>query len=116
MKIDEYKGVDVDAKLDLAEELFVACKFDDAARICNSGLNFFRCPRPASFVDAAPTLPLVDFGNNAIAPLGAPDSADLFIAILLQCGFELRRSEDWARCRSFYDVRGPVPFHVAILW
>lgn len=99
--------------LEMAEGLFVACRFTEAARVSSEYLaSIVGCGRDES----ATIVPVVNFGDDFIAPLGECDVADLIVAVLLQCGYELRRKEDWDLCRSFYSKRGPMPFEVAILW
>lgn len=118
MTLDEREQLVANTTLNLAEELFVACRFEDAASVCNNALNSHCCTPHDSIArgeQATPAL-VVAFGDYVIAPIGTCDNADLLAAILLQCGFELGRSEDWARCRAFYGVRGAIPFAIASLW
>lgn len=120
-------SLDLEASLDLAEELFVSCRFTEAARVCCSALS-------ASSTSTAPRIDSnsnsnarggseltdstreVAFDDQVIAPVAECETSDLIVAVLLQCGFELRRTEEWRRCQAFYDARGAVPFAVAILW
>lgn len=110
--------------LDLAEELFVSCRFTEAARVCNEALQASSissspapCARSSSGSgDPASSRPAVTLGDQLIAPVGECDTCDLIVAVLLQCGFELRRLEEWGRCRAYYSTRGAMPFAVAILW
>lgn len=113
---------DGEASLDLAEELFVSCRFTAAIRVCNNALTRYSCfdrtrpPASSAAHVASASETLVAFEDLLIAPVGACDTSDLLVAVLLQCGFELGRSEEWARCRSFYEVRGAMPFAIAVLW
>lgn len=112
--------IDSVARLDLAEELFVSCRFTEASEVCNEALNLVpissstQCARNNS--KPASTERVVAFDDQLIAPVGECDTSDLIVAVLLQCGFELQRSEEWARCRAFYARRGAMPFAVATLW
>lgn len=99
--------------LEVAEGLFVACRFAEAARVSSEYLGSI-LGRGSN--ESATIEPVVSFGDKYIAPLGECDVADLIVAVLLQCGYELRRKEDWDLCQSFYSERGPMPFEVAILW
>lgn len=105
-----------EVSLDLAEELFVSCRFTEAARVCNDALSD---GSTASSGKSGSTLAgsalVVTFDDQVIAPVGECDTADLIVAVLLQCGFELRRTEEWRRCRTFY-CESAIPFAVAILW
>lgn len=106
-----------EASLDLAEELFVSCRFTEAARVCNDAL-FAGSTEPSSAKSrSAPagSALVVSFDDQVIAPVGECDTPDLIVAVLLQCGFELRRTEEWRGCRAFYG-ENPMPFAVAILW
>lgn len=112
--------VDSVARLDLAEELFVSCRFTEASKVCNDALNLV--PTSSSTQsgrnrsEPASTERVVAFDDQLIAPVGECDTSDLIVAVLLQCGFELQKSEEWARCRAFYARRGAMPFAVATLW
>lgn len=99
--------------LEMAEGLFVACRFTEAARVSSEYLGSL-LGRGSN--ESSTIVPVVSFGDNCIAPLGECSVADLIVAVLLQCGYELRRKEDWDLCRSFYSEHGPMPFEVAILW
>lgn len=118
MTLHDYGHHVGDESLDLAEELFVACRFDDAARVCNDTLRSICSSPPGSQSkdEATPSAHMVPFEDSMIAPLGTCDNADLIVAILLQCGFELKRPEDWAQCHAFYSLRGAIPFAIATLW
>lgn len=104
-----------EASLDLAEELFVSCRFTEAARVCNDALS----AAAGSSGDRGSSLEgsalVVNFDDQVIAPVGECGTADLIVAVLLQCGFELRRTEEWRRCRAYYG-ESPMPFAVGILW
>lgn len=103
-----------EANLDLAEELFVACRFTEAARVCNDALGTATSSGDSgSGLEGSPLL--VTFDEQIIAPIGECDTADLIVAVLLQCGFELRRTEEWRRCRAHY-AENAMPFAVGILW
>ncbi|CAM9668583.1 unnamed protein product [Scytosiphon promiscuus] len=113
--------------LDLAEELFVSCRFTEASRVCStalsSGSNTLLAnggtvsnTRSSRSDTAGPAL-VVAFDDQFIDPVAECDTSDLFVAVLLQCGFELQRAEEWDRCRAFYSANGDaMPFAVAILW
>lgn len=109
----------LEASLDLAEELFVSCRFTEAARVCNHALASAAAAAAASPGDSGSGLGgsalVVTFDDQVIAPVGECDTADLIVAVLLQCGFELRRTEEWGRCRAYYG-ESEMPFAVAILW
>lgn len=116
----------LEASLDLAEELFVSCRFTEAARVCGNALSASSTPNTprsdsrsstsTSSSDLADSVLVVAFDDQIIAPVGECETSDLIVAVLLQCGFELRRTEEWRRCRAFYGDRGAMPFAVAILW
>ncbi|CAB1104423.1 unnamed protein product [Ectocarpus sp. CCAP 1310/34] len=125
--------IDQEAKLDLAEELFVSCRFTEAATICSTALsedssytspnsNFSSTSTSSTATtssgshDSAGSALVVAIGDHVIAPVGECGTSDLIVAVLLQCGFELQRTEEWARCRAFYGTTRAVPFAVAILW
>lgn len=112
--------IDLVARLDLAEELFVSCRFTEASKVCNDALNLVPVPSSARIAsnssEPASKERVVAFHDQLIAPVGECDTSDLIVAVLLQCGFELQRSEEWARCRAFYTKRGVMPFAVATLW
>lgn len=114
-----------EVSLDLAEELFVSCRFTEAARVCVDALSASststaarndgrRNSIPAS--ELADSALVVAFDDQVIAPVGECETSDLIVAVLLQCGFELRRTEEWRRCRAFYGEGGAMPFAVATLW
>lgn len=111
-----------EASLDLAEELFVSCRFNEAARVCNDALKSdlqsckYATAVKAGGEAASPVGPVATLGDQLIAPVGECDMCDLLVVVLLQCGFELRRTEEWARCQAFYAERGAIPFAVAIIW
>lgn len=111
-----------EASLDLAEELFVSCRFNEAATVCNDALKFdlqsckYTMAAIAGGEAAIPVGPVARLGEQLIAPVGECDIYDLLVVVLLQCGFELRSTEEWARCQAFYAKRGAIPFAVAILW
>lgn len=108
-----------ETSLDLAEELFVTCRFTEAASVCNDALLSSSNSRSNSSIggrSSASLGPVVVFGDQVIAPVGECDTSDLVVAVLLQCGFELRRTEEWARCRAFYGTGRAIPFAVAVLW
>lgn len=111
-----------EASLDRAEELFVSCRFNEAARVCKDALlnsqTSSKCATGVLAGDeaASPAGPVAALGDNLIAPIGVCDICDLMVVVLLQCGFELRRAEEWASCHAFYAKRGAMPFAVAILW
>lgn len=107
-----------EASLDSAEELFVSCRFTEAARVCNDALGDASTGASSSGKSGsglAGSAPVVAFDDQLISPVGECDTADLIVAVLLQCGFELRRSEEWRRCRAYYGDSA-IPFPVAILW
>lgn len=111
----------LEASLDLAEELFVSCRFTEAARVCSDALSVSSTTSPGNgsnsrSSDLAGSALVVAFDDQVIAPVGECDTSDLIVAVLLQCGFELRRTEEWRRCRAFYGESGAMPFAVAILW
>lgn len=116
-----------EASLDLAEELFVSCRFTEASRVCNDALSSGsntpsangRTPSSSGSGsgDPAGSAMMVAFDDQFIAPAGDCDTSDLLVAVLLQCGFELQRTQEWDRCRAFYSTNGDaMPFAVAILW
>lgn len=113
---------DEEAILDFAEELFVSCRFTEAVRVCGNALARYRCPdgtrRTTSSTPPAGTFSAraVAFEDMLIEPSGACDTYDLLVAVLLQCGFELGRLEEWSRCRTFYELRGAMPFATGMLW
>ncbi|CBJ31739.1 expressed unknown protein [Ectocarpus siliculosus] len=125
---------DQEAKLDLAEELFVSCRFTEAARVCSAvlgeGSSCTSSPRrnfsstststtattSSGSHDPAGSALVVAFDDQVIAPVGECGTSDLIVAVLLQCGFELQRTEEWGRCRAFYGTTRAIPFAVAILW
>lgn len=123
---DKFKDMAVDtdpmdsvARLDLAEELFVSCRFTEASKVCNDALNLIpisSAPIARNSSEPVSTERVVAFDDQLIAPVGECDTSDLIVAVLLQCGFELQRSEEWAQCRAFYARRGAMPFAVATLW
>lgn len=114
--------------LDLAEELFVSCRFTEASRVCNDALSSGSKTQSAngraltstsssSSSDPGGSTIMVAFDDQFIAPVADCDTCDLFVAVLLQCGFELQRAEEWDRCRAFYSTNGDsMPFAVGILW
>lgn len=119
------KPLSKEESLDLAEELFVSCRFTEAATVCNEALQrLTSIDTPASRDSGnnnrqtANSGPVVAFGDQLIAPVRECGIFDLIVVILLQCGFELRRAEEWSQCRRFYDTkRGAImPFVVALLW
>lgn len=107
-----------EASLDRAEELFVSCRFTEAARVCNDALNYDSNSSSSarSSNESARMRPVVAFDDQLIAPIQDCETLDLIVAVLLQCGFELRRMEEWGRCRAFYIRRGAMPFAVSTLW
>lgn len=116
-------GMSVEASLDLAEELFVSCRFTEAARVCidalNSSSNASTSSKPGgASKEQAIAVPAVTFGEYSISPVEECDTPDLIVAVLLQCGFELRRTEEWHRCGAFYgrERGGAMPFSVGVLW
>lgn len=113
-------SMDLVTRLDLAEELFVSCRFTEASKVCNDALNLVPLSSSAQSAtnnsEPANTERVVAFDDQLIAPVGECDTSDLIVAVLLQCGFELQISEEWARCRAFYARRGAMPFAVATLW
>eukprot|EP00752_Nemacystus_decipiens_P010193 g9083.t1 len=105
-----------EASLDLAEELFVSCRFTEAARVCNDALAAAAAASDdGSSSGLGGSALVVTFDDQVISPVGECDTADLIVAVLLQCGFELRRTEEWRRCRAYYG-ESPIPFAIAILW
>lgn len=114
---EQLPQADLEQCLDLAEELFVSCRFQEAARVCDAALTT-HCDhkRPPSGTAHLPHATLLAFEDGIIAPLADCDTADLIVAVLLQCGFEVGRSEQWGRCRKYYHDKGPMPFAIAILW
>ncbi|CAM9583825.1 unnamed protein product [Ectocarpus sp. 4 AP-2014] len=126
-------AIDQEAKLDLAEELFVSCRFTEAARVCSAALsqgssytspksNFSSTSTSTTATtssgshDPAGSALVVAFDDQIIAPVEECGTSDLMVAVLLQCGFELQRTEEWGRCRAFYGTTRAIPFAVAILW
>ena len=107
----------LEASLDLAEELFVSCRFTEAVRVCNDALSTASSAASSgkSGSGLGRSALVVTFDDLVIAPVGECDTADLIVAVLLQCGFELRRTEEWRRCRAYYGASA-MPFAVAILW
>ncbi|CAM9778596.1 unnamed protein product [Hapterophycus canaliculatus] len=116
----------LEASLDVAEELFVSCRFTEASRVSKDALSSVSSTPPANgrtcsssniSGDPASSDLMVAFDDQFIAPVADCDTSDLFVAVLLQCGFELQRTEEWDRCRAFYNANGnAMPFAVAILW
>lgn len=111
-------SLDQEASLDVAEELFVSCRFTEAARVCSDALSASSGNGwgNESRSDLSGSTLMVVFEDQTIAPVGECDTSDLIVAVLLQCGFELQRTEEWHRCREFYGAGGAMPFAVAILW
>lgn len=109
--------LDQEARLDLAEELFVSCRFTEAARVCTDALSASPASgRDRGGSDLSGSNLVVAFEDQIIAPVGECSTCDLIVAVLLQCGFELQRTEEWHSCRDFYGASGAMPFAVAILW
>ncbi|CAN0018288.1 unnamed protein product, partial [Discosporangium mesarthrocarpum] len=107
--------------VDLAELSLVSCQFHKASKICLEGLERLSVPplsrRSPDDSGGRQGCPLVRFGECWTACLGECNNADLLAAVLLQCGYELRRRDEWERCRLLYKDRGrPMPFVVATLW
>eukprot|EP00903_Cladosiphon_okamuranus_P009576 g9118.t1 len=107
----------LEASLDLVEELFVSCRFTEAARGCNDALASAAAAASTGDSGSGPGASslVVTFDDQFIAPVGECVTADLIVAVLLQCGFELRRTEEWRRCRAYYG-ESAMPFAVGILW
>ena len=110
------KNMGAEESLDVVEKLFVACRFTEAATVSSQVLLSLVSTLGRRSEESTTAVPVVNFGDDFINPVGECDVADLIVAVLLQCGYELRRKEDWGRCRAFYSIRGPMPFDVAILW
>ncbi|CAN0192776.1 unnamed protein product [Ectocarpus sp. 8 AP-2014] len=126
-------AIDQEATLDLAEELFVSCRFTEAARVCSAALSegsSYTSPNSNFSSTSTSTTATTSSGSHdptgsalvlaiddqVIAPVGECGTSDLIVAVLLQCGFELQRTEEWGRCRAFYSTTRAIPFAVAILW
>ncbi|CAM9719147.1 unnamed protein product [Chrysoparadoxa australica] len=99
--------------LEEAETLFVACRFEEASAVCRDYLT--SKPLASSTEAACNTHPRLLLGA---VPVSAHECtlADLLVSVMLQCGFELRRSDEEAFCLKVYSSEMPMPSEVALLW
>ncbi|KAG5179056.1 hypothetical protein JKP88DRAFT_156174, partial [Tribonema minus] len=107
------------AVLDAAEAALVSCRFAEASSLCREHLEATLHPdgngtsTPVS--SSSTSLHLGDL-SVAVADL---QECDQLIAVLLQCGFELGRKNEYRFCHSYYKSRAlkhPIPLAIALLW
>jgi hypothetical protein len=100
--------------LDEAETLLVLCKFDEAAAVCRSAIDEVLKSVPAAS-DASVRSSGLRLGDLQVAVTEC-EEVDLLMAVLLQCGFELGRKDEYRYCHTAYKTLGSMPFTIALLW
>jgi hypothetical protein len=100
--------------LDEAETLLVSCKFDEAAAVCRSTIDEVLRSVPAASDTAARSSGL-RLGDLQVTVTEC-EEVDLLMAVLLQCGFELGRKDEYRYCHTAYKTLGSMPFTIALLW
>jgi hypothetical protein len=100
--------------LDVAETLLVSCKFDEAAAVCRSAIDEILKSVPAAS-DASARSSGLRLGDLQVAVTEC-EEVDLLMAVLLQCGFELGRKDEYRYCHTAYKTLGTMPFTIALLW
>jgi type IV secretory pathway VirB2 component (pilin) len=101
--------------VDEAESLLVTCRFAEARELARSELTRLAAAQngvPAA--EVAEGSPRLRFGDLRVELVECTE-ADLLVAVLLQCGYELRRPHEYRFCHEFYSKRA-VPFSIAMLW